>query len=403
MINQVGQKDQKRAKKFEPQQCIRSYTNPYVGGTRKYNLRSTPSFNQLHSSSAQVVVVLPHGATAVVQAPPNIDQTKKMKTHNKQKKKDYSVIPDEFFVSWHPSALIVNPKFQELSRIHQDIFTKSRNTFSQRITFFNNLRGALTSNFPNMRFHVTGSSVTGVIFYDGDLDITVLPLSQQRFPADAILRTLKPVLSKCLGNERVVFIKARVPILKVDTLSALCPFPVDISFGSAMGIQGCYYLRRLLDMHSNARPLALLIKHWAFRVGILDSQRCLLSSHSILLMVIFYLQTVGILPMQDPTNTCDGLEIPIAPDPVDEPHLSIELCELFIGLLHFYSVFPFPSRCISVRQTNKTLPETSDCIRIQDPIDPMFNVARNVKSANMLQITEAFRTALHSWKPTMGY
>ena len=96
-------------------------------------------------------------------------------------------------------------------------------------------------------------------------------------------------------------LNARVPILKFLLDGGVGapiprPVPVDLCFNNLNGCRNSELVRRLSALEPRFRPLAMLIKLWAKRRGLVDSSIGRFSSYALVLLVIHFLQGRGILP-----------------------------------------------------------------------------------------------------------
>ena len=99
------------------------------------------------------------------------------------------------------------------------------------------------------------------------------------------------------ATKMVAILSARVPILKfnlsVDSRTAV---PVDMCFNNLNGCRNSELLRRLASAEPRFRPLAMLIKLWAKRRGLVDSPGHFFSSYALVLLVARFLQQRNVLP-----------------------------------------------------------------------------------------------------------
>ena len=96
-------------------------------------------------------------------------------------------------------------------------------------------------------------------------------------------------------------LNARVPILKFLLDGGVGapiprPVPVDLCFNNLNGCRNSELVRRLSALEPRFRPLAMLVKLWAKRRGLVDSSIGRFSSYALVLLVIHFLQGRGILP-----------------------------------------------------------------------------------------------------------
>ncbi|KAI2664405.1 Poly(A) RNA polymerase GLD2 [Labeo rohita] len=167
--------------------------------------------------------------------------------------------------------------------------------------------------------------------------------------------------------ERPQLIRAKVPILKFrDRVSGV---EFDLNFNNTVGIRNTFLLRTYAYVEKRVRPIILVIKKWASHHRINDASRGTLSSYTLVLMVLHYLQT-----LPEPVIPCLQMDYPECFNPKMDIHLvpsgpsnipafvsknQSSLGDLLLGFLKYYAtVFRWDKHVISVREA-KTLPKTS--------------------------------------------
>ena len=155
-----------------------------------------------------------------------------------------------------------------------------------------------------------GSTVSGLAVEDDcDVDVCLvcgphasdMPLPpHQRMRATA-QRACDALVSVAGARQMVPILSARVPILKFELpggAGAPIPrlVPVDLCFNNLNGCRNSELCRLLAALEPRFRPLAMLVKLWAKRRGLVDSSRGLFSSYAVVLLVVHFLQGRGLLP-----------------------------------------------------------------------------------------------------------
>ncbi|XP_054842759.1 poly(A) RNA polymerase GLD2 isoform X2 [Eublepharis macularius] len=149
--------------------------------------------------------------------------------------------------------------------------------------------------FPNSRLFLVGSSLNGfgTRSSDGDLCLVVKeePMNQKT-EARHILSLLQKLFSRKLSSyiERPQLIRAKVPIVKFRDKVSCVEF--DLNVNNVVGIRNTFLLRTYAYIENRVRPLVLVVKKWASFRGINDASRGTLSSYSLVLMVLHYLQRI---------------------------------------------------------------------------------------------------------------
>ncbi|NXD27431.1 GLD2 polymerase, partial [Spelaeornis formosus] len=220
--------------------------------------------------------------------------------------------------------------------------------------------------FPQSRLYLVGSSLNGfgTRTSDGDLCLVVKeePVSNvnQKTEARRILSLVQKLFSTKLSNyiERPQLIKAKVPIVKFrDKVNV----DFDLNVNNVIGIRNTFLLRTYAFIESRVRPLVLVVKKWASFHEINDASRGTLSSYSLVLMVLHYLQTLPepILPsLQKNYPECFDPAVQLhlvhqAPCTIP-PYISkngSSLGDLLIGFFKYYATeFDWSHQMISVRE-----------------------------------------------------
>ncbi|KAF1547312.1 Poly(A) RNA polymerase GLD2, partial [Eudyptula minor] len=165
--------------------------------------------------------------------------------------------------------------------------------------------------FPQSRLFLVGSSLNGfgTRSSDGDLCLVVkeepIPTSffnfnivfqvNQKTEARHILSLVQKLFSTKLCNyiERPQLIRAKVPIVKFrDKVRQVFCVEFDLNVNNVVGIRNTFLLRTYAYIENRVRPLVLVVKKWASFHDINDASRGTLSSYSLVLMVLHYLQTL---------------------------------------------------------------------------------------------------------------
>ncbi|NXM29637.1 GLD2 polymerase, partial [Oxyruncus cristatus] len=233
--------------------------------------------------------------------------------------------------------------------------------------------------FPHSRLYLVGSSLNGfgTRSSDGDLCLVVKeePVNQKT-EARRILSLVLKLFSTKLSNyiERPQLIRAKVPIVKfrdkkrntilLDFSFFLLPnsyMEFDLNVNNVVGIRNTFLLRSYAFIENRVRPLVLVIKKWASFHEINDASRGTLSSYSLVLMVLHYLQT-----LPEPILPSLQKNYPECFDPTMQLHLvhqapctippyisknGSSLGDLLVGFFKYYATeFDWSHQMISVRE-----------------------------------------------------
>ncbi|NXI73334.1 GLD2 polymerase, partial [Anseranas semipalmata] len=258
--------------------------------------------------------------------------------------------------------------------------------------------------FPHSRLFLVGSSLNGfgTRSSDGDLCLVVKdePVNQKT-EARHILSLVQKLFSTKLSSyiERPQLIRAKVPIVKFRDKVSCVEF--DLNVNNVVGIRNTFLLRTYAYIEKRVRPLVLVVKKWASFHDINDASRGTLSSYSLVLMVLHYLQTLPepILPSLQknyPESFDPTMQLHLvhqAPCTIP-PYLSkneSSLGDLLIGFLKYYATeFDWSHQMISVREA-KAIPRPDDIewrnkfICVEEPFDGT-NTARAVHEKQKFDI-----------------
>ncbi|XP_028178731.1 poly(A) RNA polymerase gld-2 homolog B-like [Ostrinia furnacalis] len=198
-----------------------------------------------------------------------------------------------FQVKFTPDDLLTGSKWDTLSQEMWDKFVKSQQTeetFRKKMNLWRYLYITIKSIFPRYGLYVVGSTMSGFGLESSDMDLClyVRPLDNVEPRAHALLH-----LNYILGYIRsfdpgAELIQAKVPILKFrDARNGL---HVDLNCNNVVGIRNTNLLYSYSRMDWRVRPLVALTKLWAQAHDINDARQRTLSSYSLTLMVIHFLQ-----------------------------------------------------------------------------------------------------------------
>ena len=149
----------------------------------------------------------------------------------------------------------------------------------------------LQMNYPRYSLQVVGSTMSGFGSRASDVDICLMIRRcevDQRIEAVDRLHELQASLQKIPYMENIELIYAKVPILKFRDRSR--NLEVDLNCNNSVGIRNTHLLFCYSQLDWRVKPLVLVVKLWAQYHGINDAKNMTISSYSLVLMVIHYLQ-----------------------------------------------------------------------------------------------------------------
>lgn len=238
---------------------------------------------------------------------------------------------------------------------------QTENVYKSKMTLRDKLHEILLSAFPTCGLYVVGSSMTGLGGNSSDMDMCLMLTDDeidQEKEATGILHTVRDVFLNCNYLRDVQVIYAKVPILRfTDCISGI---EVDLNVNNAVGIRNTQLLSSYARIDKRLPPLVLLVKMWARFHGINDAKNNTLSSYSLVLMVIHYLQCAckpPVLPclqklQQDKYRpTSDVRKLKLREDLPDfSSQNNMNLGDLFVGFLSYFAYeFDYFRHVMSVR------------------------------------------------------
>ncbi|XP_033828756.1 poly(A) RNA polymerase GLD2 [Periophthalmus magnuspinnatus] len=245
--------------------------------------------------------------------------------------------------------------------------------------------------YPDARLYLTGSTMSGLGCRSSDADLClVVGLKKTKDRGISVLYTLLRLLRTLAYVDRVLLIRAKVPILRFKEKGSNLEF--DLNVNNTVGIRNTFLLRSYTHADIRIQPLMLVIKKWARTCEINDASKGTLSSYALALMALNYLQILKpcVLPsLQRDHPACfdPSLDLDMVPDASHRvPHYKSKnkssLGDLFLGFLKYYAYkFRWDSKVISVRDAitfAKVSPDwRGKFICVEEPFE-MHNVARAV-------------------------
>ncbi|XP_041370368.1 poly(A) RNA polymerase GLD2-like [Gigantopelta aegis] len=312
------------------------------------------------------------------------------------KKRQKSPIPD--------NTLPSTPTCTKTDKISEAIwcyYVQQRQTeelYQKKIQLRNALYAVLKGVFPYCGLYIVGSSMSGFGTKTSDMDLCLMlsPAQiDQKKEATEILFMIHRAIRKCSFIKSPTVIRAKVPIMKFfDRISGV---ECDLNVNNSVGIRNTHLLRYYASMDWRVRPLMLFIKHWARFHDINDARKMTLSSYSLALMLIHYLQDgckPPVLPCLqkvypghfNPNTDIRDLKLS-APLSMQKMNNSESMGDLFLGFLKYYThEFDYKKQAISVRKgctlqrhqmSSLDNPNQWKCFCIEEPFD-CSNTARAV-------------------------
>lgn len=228
---------------------------------------------------------------------------------------------------------VLNVHNDKLSKSIWHLFYENKQTqevYDRKMALRDKLHEILLTRFPSCGLYVVGSSMTGLGGNSSDMDMCLMLTDEeidQEKEATNILHIIRTLFLNYNFLVDVEVIYAKVPIIRfTDCISRI---EVDLNINNSVGIRNTQLLSSYARTDSRLPPLILLVKMWSRCYGINDAKNNTLSSYSLVLMVIHYLQ----YGCQPPVLPC--LQ-ELQPEKY-QPHSDVRKLKLFEDLSDFIS------------------------------------------------------------------
>lgn len=246
-----------------------------------------------------------------------------------------------------------------------------KETYEKKMNIWRDMYRDMKNLFNRFGLFVVGSTLSGFGLSDSDIDMCVMVRNHSfdpRFEELYNLNRIKDYLEKIDYIENIMLIAAKVPILRFrDTRYNL---QVDLNCNNIVGIRNTHLLRAYGTLDWRVQPLVITVKSWARNKNINDAKNMTLSSYTLTLMVIHFLQT-GVEPPVLPClqsmypsrfakdNDIHDIDIFEALEKFQSKN-TMSLGDLLLNFFNYYANFDFKNYAISIR-VGKLLP-LHECI-----------------------------------------
>ncbi|XP_040156512.1 poly(A) RNA polymerase gld-2 homolog B [Anopheles arabiensis] len=325
-----------------------------------------------------------------------------------------------------PVALTDGSIWDNLSLAIWEKFTaaqQSEEKYLEKMQLWRDLYISIKKGFPKYSLYLVGSTISGFGADSSDVDMCLVSRSapscyDPRLEALLNLSLVKEYFMSMPSSSFNDFslIQAKVPILRFQ--DSKHGIEVDLNFNNCVGIRNTHLLHCYSQMDWRVRPLVLVVKLWARHHNINDAKNMTISSYSLVLMVIHFLQygtSPPVLPCLHALHPEKFMKIidihniemieRIEPYHTDNKE---SLGELLLSFLDYYTKFDYEHYAISVRTSTiipieecrlarsyKNDPHHWKHLCIEEPFD-FTNTARSVFDGDVFeQIKSTFAT---SWR-----
>ncbi|XP_052868512.1 poly(A) RNA polymerase gld-2 homolog B [Anopheles cruzii] len=333
---------------------------------------------------------------------------------------------DEVEMKAPPEPLTDGGPYDGLSQSVWDRFTaaqQTEHTYITKLRLWRYLYICIRTRFPKYGLYLVGSTISGFGANSSDVDMCLVVRSAPSHfdPRTEALYNLSAVKDYLVSEASPTFgqfslIQAKVPILRFQ--DSKHGIEVDLNFNNCVGIRNTHLLHCYSQLDWRVRPLVLVVKLWAHHHNINDAKSMTISSYSLVLMVIHFLQcgvSVPVLPCLHSMYPDKFMKI-IDINSIEmieriEPYQTENrqtLGELLLQFLEYYTHFEYARYAISVRTASvipieecrlarsyKNDPHHWKHLCIEEPFD-LTNTARSVFDGDVFeQIKSTFGT---SWR-----
>ncbi|XP_044755934.1 poly(A) RNA polymerase gld-2 homolog A-like [Coccinella septempunctata] len=271
----------------------------------------------------------------------------------------------------NPEMLLNGGSSDHLSQAIWDVFlskAQKESTYINKLETWKTIFLSIKNCLDSYGLFIVGSTMSGFGLETSDIDMCLLTKPFVNDPRIDALTHLDHVRN-LLVNDGIVkdveLIVAKVPILKFKDLAT--GFEIDLNCNNGIGIHNTHLLHCYARLDWRVRAMVVIVKVWAQANNINDAKNMTISSYSLALMVINYLQC-GVTP---PVLPCLHGLVPEIFNSSVETSTDVQedidfirdfksdnincIGDLLIGFLNYYSHFNFAEFAISVR-TGSRLP-----------------------------------------------
>ncbi|KAG5890816.1 hypothetical protein JTB14_008257 [Gonioctena quinquepunctata] len=214
------------------------------------------------------------------------------------------------------------------------------------------LYDSLIYNFPRVKIHPFGSTITGLDFKNSDIDVYIDGVRTSDNNVSSLYRIKNCMLNSLKFTNCIVIGRAKIPIMKCIHIAS--NLNCDVNVKNMLGVCNSQLINYYLDLVVNIRKAMIVIKYWA-KVHKISGQNNLFTNYSLGLLMIFHLQqpphrVPSVLSLQQSpkcANIHDGWNGGFEQKLLNIRTLKeLTLAKLLAGFFEFYSNFDYNTNVI---------------------------------------------------------
>eukprot|EP00768_Dysnectes_brevis_P005368 gnl/Dysnectes_brevis/384_a426_2994.p1 GENE.gnl/Dysnectes_brevis/384_a426_2994~~gnl/Dysnectes_brevis/384_a426_2994.p1 ORF type:complete len:549 (-),score=222.11 gnl/Dysnectes_brevis/384_a426_2994:633-2063(-) len=171
------------------------------------------------------------------------------------------------------------------------------------------LQQVVSAVLPEAKVAPYGGAISRLSLTSGDVDLTLLlPREYTEEEKGEMLGNISVAATKAGAILVHEALTARIPVIRLaheladPATGEVTVVESDLTVNNRLGVRNTLLLHEYMCADPRARPLVLMVKHWAKRRGVNSSFMGTLSSYGFVILIIFYLQQLQqpVLPSLQP-------------------------------------------------------------------------------------------------------
>ncbi|CRG99708.1 conserved Plasmodium protein, unknown function [Plasmodium relictum] len=231
----------------------------------------------------------------------NVDSMKKHFIDITDKKKEYLEIKSYLSVCikenqnvYYPNESKVNALSEELNKLEVSL-KPSQNDINNMKKFLHFLQNEINKQYKNCYVTPFGSVINGFWMRNSDIDICIqVPILLNRKDQIKFLRKICLILNNFNDGIIEQRFSAKVPIIHFYCKNPKNSFELscDISVNNILAVINSKLIQKYVSIDKRLQIMGIALKYWSKNRNINDRSKGFLSSFSLILMIIHFLQNV---------------------------------------------------------------------------------------------------------------